>query len=63
VTLSFLISVPMANGIALVLLVGLFGWKIAALYLGTGLAVAIVSGWILGRMKLSVTWKRGSTRE
>jgi uncharacterized membrane protein YraQ (UPF0718 family) len=52
VTLSFLISAPMVNEVALVLLFGLFGWKVAALYLGTGLAIAIASGWILGRMKL-----------
>jgi uncharacterized membrane protein YraQ (UPF0718 family) len=52
VTLSFLISAPMVNEVALVLLFGLFGWKVAALYLGTGLGVAIVSGFILGRMKL-----------
>jgi len=52
VTLSFLISAPMVNEIALVLLFGLFGWKVAALYLVTGLAIAILSGFILGRMKL-----------
>ncbi len=52
VTLSFLIAAPMVNEIALVLLFGLFGWKVAALYLVTGLSIAIVAGWILGRMKL-----------
>ena len=52
VTLSFLISAPMVNEIALVLLFGLFGWKVAALYLLTGLAIAIVAGWVLGRMNL-----------
>jgi uncharacterized protein len=52
VTLSFLISAPMVNEVALVLLFGLFGWKVAALYLATGLTVAIVSGFVLGRMKL-----------
>jgi uncharacterized membrane protein YraQ (UPF0718 family) len=52
VTLSFLISAPMVNEVALVLLFGLFGWKIAALYLVTGLTIAIASGFILGRMKL-----------
>ena len=52
VTLSFLISAPMVNEIALVLLFGLFGWKVAALYLGTGLVIAIVAGWIIGRLKL-----------
>jgi uncharacterized protein len=52
VTFSFLISAPMVNEVALVLLFGLFGWRVAALYLGTGLAIAIVSGWVIGRLKL-----------
>ncbi len=52
VTFSFLISAPMVNEVALVLLFGLFGWKVAALYLGTGLLIAIVAGWTIGRMKL-----------
>jgi uncharacterized membrane protein YraQ (UPF0718 family) len=42
----------MVNEIALVLLFGLFGWKVATLYLGTGLVIAIVAGWIIGRLKL-----------
>jgi uncharacterized membrane protein YraQ (UPF0718 family) len=42
----------MVNEIALVLLYGLLGWKVAALYLGTGLAVAIVAGWVLGKLNL-----------
>lgn len=52
VTFSFLISAPMVNEVALVLLYGMLGWKVAAWYLGTGLAVAIVSGWVIGRLKL-----------
>jgi uncharacterized membrane protein YraQ (UPF0718 family) len=52
VTFSFLIAAPMINEIALVLLFGLFGWKIAALYAGTGLLVAILAGWIIGRLQL-----------
>jgi hypothetical protein len=48
VTFSFLISAPMVNEIALVLLFGLFGWKIAALYLGTGLVIAMIAGWTIG---------------
>ena len=43
---------PMVNEVALVLLFGLFGWKIAALYLGLGLTVAIVAGWVIGRLKM-----------
>jgi uncharacterized membrane protein YraQ (UPF0718 family) len=52
VTFSFLISSPMVNEVALVLLFGLFGWKVAAIYLGMGLAIAIVSGWIIGRLRM-----------
>jgi uncharacterized protein len=52
VTFSFLISAPMVNEVALTLLFGLFGWKVALLYLGLGLAVAIVAGWIIGRLKM-----------
>ena len=50
VTLSFLISAPMVNEIALVLLYGLFGWKVAAIYLSTGLVIAIVAGWVIGQL-------------
>ena len=42
----------MVNEVALVLLFGLFGWKVAALYLSTGLAIAIVSGWVIGRLHM-----------
>jgi uncharacterized membrane protein YraQ (UPF0718 family) len=52
VTFSFLISSPMVNEVALVLLFGLFGWKVAAIYLFMGLAIAIVSGWIIGRLRM-----------
>ncbi len=52
VTFSFLIAAPMINEIALVLLFELFGWQVAAIYLTTGLAIAIVAGWVIGRMKL-----------
>jgi uncharacterized membrane protein YraQ (UPF0718 family) len=52
VTFSFLISSPMVNEVALVLLYGLFGWRIAVLYLGTGLLVAFVAGIVIGRLKL-----------
>ncbi|MEA3285878.1 MAG: permease [Candidatus Marinimicrobia bacterium] len=52
VTFSFLIAAPMVNEIALTLLFGLFGWKVALLYLGLGLLIAIVSGWVMGRLHL-----------
>ena len=52
VTFSFLISSPMVNEVAVVLLWGLFGWKIAVLYMGAGLLVAIIAGMIIGKLKL-----------
>lgn len=52
VTFSFLIAAPMVNEIALGLLYGLLGWKVAAIYLGTGLFIAISAGWVIGRLKL-----------
>lgn len=52
VTFSFLISAPMVNEVALTLLFGMFGWQVALLYLGLGLSVAIVAGWIIGRLKM-----------
>jgi len=42
----------MVNEVAVILLYGLLGWKVAAIYLGTGLLIAIISGWIIGRFKL-----------
>ncbi|MEN6373116.1 MAG: permease [Armatimonadota bacterium] len=52
VTLSFLIAAPMINEVAVVLLFGMFGWKVAAVYVTTGLFIAIFAGWIIGRLKL-----------
>jgi uncharacterized protein len=52
VTFSFLIAAPMINEVALVLLFGLFGWKTALLYMSTGLIIAIVSGYVIGKLKL-----------
>jgi len=52
VTFSFLISSPMINEVAVVLLYGMFGWKVAAIYVGTGLVIAIVAGWVIGLLKL-----------
>ncbi len=52
VTFSFLISSPMVNEVAVVLLWGLFGWKIAAIYMSAGLSVAILAGFIIGKLKL-----------
>ena len=52
VTFSFLIAAPMINEVALVMLVGLFGWKVALIYVSTGLIVAITAGYILEKLKL-----------
>ncbi len=52
VTFSFLISAPMVNEVALALLFGMFGWQVAAMYLGLGLAVAIVAGYVIGELKM-----------
>ena len=52
VTFSFLIAAPMVNEIALGLLYGLVGWKVAALYAATGLSIAVAAGWIIGRLRM-----------
>lgn len=52
VTFSFLIAAPMVNEIALVLLFGLFGWQIAALYLTMGLLIAVVAGFVIGKLNM-----------
>lgn len=52
VTLSFLIASPLVNEVAVVLLYGMFGFEVAALYIGAGLVLAIVAGFVLGRMRL-----------
>ncbi len=52
VTFAFLISAPMVNEIALVLLFGLFGWQIALIYMSMGLLIAILTGIIIGRLNM-----------
>ena len=52
VTFSFLIAAPMVNEVAVVMLFGLFGWRVAAIYAGTGLLIAMIAGWIIGRLKM-----------
>ncbi|HZL76918.1 MAG TPA: permease [Bacteroidales bacterium] len=52
VTFSFLISSPMINEVAVVLLYGMFGWKVALIYVVTGLVIAIAAGWVIGLLKL-----------
>lgn len=52
VTFSFLIAAPMINEVAVILLFGMFGWKVAVIYVVTGLIIAITAGWIIGRLRL-----------
>jgi uncharacterized membrane protein YraQ (UPF0718 family) len=68
VTFSFLIAAPTINEVAVILLFGLFGWKVAGLYVASGLAVAIVAGFIIGRLKMErhvedFVWKIHHTAE
>ena len=53
VTFSFLIAAPMINEVALVLLIGLFGWKVALIYVLTGLTIAILAGFTLEKLNLT----------
>jgi uncharacterized protein len=52
VTFSFLIAAPMINEVAVILLFGMFGWKVALIYVLTGLTIAITAGYIIGKLKL-----------
>lgn len=52
VTFSFLVSSPMVNEVALIMLWGLFGWKVALIYVGSGVVVAIVAGMAIGRLRM-----------
>lgn len=52
VTFSYLVSAPMVNEVAAVLLLGLFGWKVTIIYIFSGVIIAILTGVVLGKMKL-----------
>ena len=52
VVFSFLIAAPMINEVAVIMLFGLFSWKIGVIYILTGLLIAVFSGWIIGKLKL-----------
>ncbi len=52
ITFSFLITSPIMNEVAFVLLWGLFGWQVALLYLASGIVIGVIAGMILGRLKL-----------
>ena len=62
VTFSFLIAAPMVNEVALVLLFGLVGWQVAATYLAFGLGIAVVAGFIIGKLRLE-GWLQDWVRE
>ncbi|MBI3914869.1 MAG: permease [Chloroflexi bacterium] len=64
VTFSFLMASPMVNEVALVMLFGLFGWQVAVMYAGAGVAIAITAGWVIGALGLEkyvedFVWKLG----
>ena len=66
VTFSFLIAAPTINEVAVVMLFGLFGWKVAGLYIVSGLIIAIIAGMVIGRLKLEryvedFVWKMQAT--
>jgi len=66
VTFSFLIAAPTINEVAVVMLFGLFGWKVAGLYIISGLLIAIVAGMVIGRLNLErfvedFVWKMQAT--
>ena len=52
VTMSFLVASPMVNEVAIVLLFGLFGWEVTALYIASGLVIAVAAGLVIGRLHL-----------
>jgi uncharacterized protein len=52
VTFSYLMAAPMVNEVAVILLWGLFGLKVTLIYIGFGVGLAIISGYIIGRLKL-----------
>ncbi|ODT12497.1 MAG: hypothetical protein ABS35_40035 [Kaistia sp. SCN 65-12] len=62
ITFSFLIAAPMINEVALGLLFALLGWKVAVTYLAFGLSIAILSGWVIGRLRLE-GWLEDWVRE
>lgn len=62
VTFSFLISVPMVNEVALVLLFGLVGWKVAVTYAAFGIIIAIFASWVIGMLHLE-GWLQDRVRD
>jgi uncharacterized protein len=68
ITFSFLIAAPTINEIAIVMLLGLFGWRVTGIYIFSGLSIAIISGWMMGRLNMEkyvedFVWKVHRTGE
>jgi uncharacterized membrane protein YraQ (UPF0718 family) len=52
ITFTFLISSPIVNEISLVMLFSIFGWKIAVLYVLFGIILAVIAGWVIGKLRM-----------
>ncbi|MDP3043771.1 MAG: permease [bacterium] len=52
ITFSFLVASPMINEVALVMLLGMFGLKVALIYIISGFIIAILSGIVIGKLKV-----------
>ncbi|PKN03166.1 hypothetical protein CVU75_03625 [Candidatus Dependentiae bacterium HGW-Dependentiae-1] len=63
VTFSFLIASPMINEVAIALLFGLFGWKIALAYIMSGYTIAVISGVVIGKLKIERFVENMTTRQ
>ncbi len=62
ITMTFLIASPLVNEVAVVLVGGTFGWDTAALYVATGLAIAVTAGVVIGRLGME-RWVEGFVYE
>ena len=68
VTFAFLITSPLVNEVAIAMLVGLFGWKITLFYVGSGILLGMIGGWLIGKLKMEkyvadFVWKNNSNNE
>lgn len=52
VTFSFLVAAPMINEVAVLMLMSLIGWKAALVYILSGLTIAVISGWLIGKLNM-----------
>lgn len=68
VTFAFLITSPLVNEVAIAIFVGLFGWKITLFYVGSGILLGMIGGWLIGKLKMEkyvadFVWKNNSNNE